>query len=87
MAFTALAQGNPALDARMQEIMHRPEFQNAKWGMKFYSPDTKQVIYSINTDQFFSPASAAKVRSRSIAATILDGRSLELKSPRISDGP
>ena len=46
---------------RIEEIMRRPEFQNARWGMKFYSPDTGQVIYSINSDQLFQPASAVKV--------------------------
>ena len=49
------------LDARIQEIMRRPEFHNARWGMKFYFPDAKQVIYSINSDQLFQPASAVKV--------------------------
>src|SRR5262245_8052467 len=46
---------------RIEEIMRRPEFQNARWGMQFYSPDTNQVIYSINSDQLFQPASAVKV--------------------------
>jgi D-alanyl-D-alanine carboxypeptidase/D-alanyl-D-alanine-endopeptidase (penicillin-binding protein 4) len=53
--------GSPTLDARIQEIMRRPEFHNARWGMQFYSPDTKQAIYSINSDQLFQPASAVKV--------------------------
>jgi serine-type D-Ala-D-Ala carboxypeptidase/endopeptidase (penicillin-binding protein 4) len=54
-------KGNLTLDARIQEIMRRPEFHNARWGMKFYSPGTKEVIYSINSDQLFQPASALKV--------------------------
>src|SRR5262249_44666758 len=32
-----------ALDARIQAILRRPEFHNARWGMKFYAPDTNQV--------------------------------------------
>ena len=31
--------------------------------MKFYSPDTKEVIYSINSDQLFNPGSAMKLSS------------------------
>src|SRR5262245_54570275 len=49
------------LATRIEEIMRRPQFQNARWGMQFYSPDTDQVIYSINSDQLFQPASAVKV--------------------------
>jgi serine-type D-Ala-D-Ala carboxypeptidase/endopeptidase (penicillin-binding protein 4) len=57
------ARGTEQLDVatRIEEIMRRPEFQNARWGMKFYSPDTNQVIYSLNSDQLFQPASAVKV--------------------------
>ncbi len=46
---------------RIQEIMRRPEFHNSRWGMAFYSPDTNQFVYSVNSDQLFQPASAAKV--------------------------
>jgi D-alanyl-D-alanine carboxypeptidase/D-alanyl-D-alanine-endopeptidase (penicillin-binding protein 4) len=53
--------GSSTLDARIQELMRRPEFQGARWGMKFYSPDTKRVIYSLNSDQLLQPASAMKV--------------------------
>jgi D-alanyl-D-alanine carboxypeptidase len=57
------ARGPEQIDVatRIEEIMRRPEFQNAHWGMQFYSPDTNQVIYSINSDQLFQPASAVKV--------------------------
>src|SRR5262249_5568551 len=46
---------------RISEIMRRPEFQNARWGMQFYFPDTNQVVHSINANQLFQPASAVKV--------------------------
>jgi hypothetical protein len=35
------------LDARIQEIMLRPEFHNARWGMQFYSPDTRERNFLI----------------------------------------
>jgi serine-type D-Ala-D-Ala carboxypeptidase/endopeptidase (penicillin-binding protein 4) len=47
--------------SRIEAIMRRPEFQNARWGMQFYSPDANHVIYSINSGQLFQPASAVKV--------------------------
>jgi serine-type D-Ala-D-Ala carboxypeptidase/endopeptidase (penicillin-binding protein 4) len=52
---------NRALDVRIQEILRRPEFRNARWGMKFYSPDANEVVYALNADQLFNPASAMKV--------------------------
>jgi D-alanyl-D-alanine carboxypeptidase/D-alanyl-D-alanine-endopeptidase (penicillin-binding protein 4) len=58
---TTSGQENRSLGARIQAIMNRPEFQSARWGMSFYAPNTKQVIYSINSDQLFRPASAVKV--------------------------
>jgi D-alanyl-D-alanine carboxypeptidase len=51
----------PDLAARIEEIMSRPEFQNGRWGMKFYDPTTNRIIYSINSDQLFHPASSMKV--------------------------
>jgi PBP4 family serine-type D-alanyl-D-alanine carboxypeptidase len=49
------------LSTRIEEIMRQPEFQNGRWGMKFYDPTTDQDIYSINSDQLFNPASSMKV--------------------------
>jgi PBP4 family serine-type D-alanyl-D-alanine carboxypeptidase len=51
----------PDLAARIEEVMSRPEFQNSRWGMKFYDPTTNQIIYSLNSDQLFYPASSMKV--------------------------
>lgn len=54
-------QEHSDLTTRLEEIMRRPEFHNARWGMKFSSPETNEVIYSLNSDQLFKPASAVKV--------------------------
>jgi D-alanyl-D-alanine carboxypeptidase len=72
------------LEARIQEIMERPEYRNAHWGMKFYSPDTEQVIYSINSDQLFQPASAVKVF---VAATACARARLSLSYAGLSHRP
>jgi len=74
------------LEARIQEIMHRPEYRNARWGMKFYSPDTKQVIYSINSDQLFQPASAVKVFVAATAFSAL-GPDYRFHTPVYRTGP
>jgi serine-type D-Ala-D-Ala carboxypeptidase/endopeptidase (penicillin-binding protein 4) len=57
----ARGPAQPDLAPRIEEIMSRPEFQNGRWGMKFYDPTTNQIIYSLNSDQLFNPASAVKV--------------------------
>ena len=54
-------KGRSALEDRIREILRRPEFRGARWGMKFYSPDAKEVLYALNADQLFNPASAMKV--------------------------
>jgi serine-type D-Ala-D-Ala carboxypeptidase/endopeptidase (penicillin-binding protein 4) len=51
----------PDIATRIEEIMSRPEFQNARWGMKFYDPTANRIIYSLNSDQLFHPASSMKV--------------------------
>jgi PBP4 family serine-type D-alanyl-D-alanine carboxypeptidase len=56
-----LGQEQPDLANRIEEIMRRPEFQNGRWGMKFYDPNTNRIIYSLNSDQLFTPASSMKV--------------------------
>src|SRR5262245_49378165 len=58
---TAPSPEQPDVATRIEQIMRRPEFQNARWGMQFYSPDATQVLYSINSGQLFQPASAVKV--------------------------
>jgi len=74
------------LDARIQEIMRRPEFHNAHWGMKFYSPGKRQVIYSINSDQLFQPASAVKVFVAGTAFSAL-GPDYRFRTPVYRTGP
>ncbi|HXY37708.1 MAG TPA: D-alanyl-D-alanine carboxypeptidase/D-alanyl-D-alanine-endopeptidase [Planctomycetaceae bacterium] len=75
-----------ALDARIQEILRRPEFRNARWGMKFYSPNTKDVIYSLNPDQLFNPGSAMKVFIAGTAFTSL-GPDYRFHTPVYRTGP
>jgi len=46
---------------KMHEIMTRPEFEGARWGMDFYAPATGETIFSYNADQYFMPASSMKI--------------------------
>lgn len=49
------------LPATIQEIIHRPEFQGSRWGMRFRSLDTGRSVYAMNSDQLFVAGSAFKV--------------------------
>jgi D-alanyl-D-alanine carboxypeptidase/D-alanyl-D-alanine-endopeptidase (penicillin-binding protein 4) len=46
---------------RIQKVMNRPEFAHASFGIEFYSLDSGKVIYSLNADKMFVPASTTKI--------------------------
>ena len=57
----AFAQSRPSLTERIQSVMARPEFAHANFGIEFYSLDTGKVIYALNADKLFVPASTTKL--------------------------
>jgi D-alanyl-D-alanine carboxypeptidase/D-alanyl-D-alanine-endopeptidase (penicillin-binding protein 4) len=54
------AQSSASLAERIQKVMDRPEFAHANFGIEFYSLDTGKVIYSLNANKLFVPASTTK---------------------------
>jgi N-acyl-D-amino-acid deacylase len=54
------AQSEHSLAQRMQKIISRPEFAHANFGIEFYSLDTGKVLYALNGDKLFVPASTTK---------------------------
>jgi PBP4 family serine-type D-alanyl-D-alanine carboxypeptidase len=54
---------NPSspLAQRIEQIMSRPEFRHALFGIKFYSLDTGKTLYELNADKLFKPASTTKL--------------------------
>ncbi len=55
------AQSSATLAERIQKVMNRPEFAHANFGIKFVSLDTGKVLYSLNADKLFVPASTTKL--------------------------
>ena len=55
------AQQSPTLAASIQKIIDRPEFKHANFGIEFYDLATNTVIYSLNPDKLFTPASTTKL--------------------------
>src|SRR5438445_524617 len=58
---TALAQQNSAIAASIQKVIDRPEFKRSNFGIEFYDLATGAVIYSLNADKMFTPASTTKI--------------------------
>ena len=55
------AQSSPTLAERIQKVISRPEFARANFGIKFVSLDTGKVLYSLNSNKLFVPASTTKL--------------------------
>lgn len=57
---TLRAQSPASLAERIQKVMSHPEFAHANFGVEFYSLDTGKVIYALNGNKLFVPASTTK---------------------------
>lgn len=55
------AQSPDTLESRIQKIIARPEFAHSNFGIKFLDLDTGKVVYSLNADKLFVPASTTKL--------------------------
>jgi len=55
------AQSSATLADRIQKVMSRPEFAHANFGIKFVSLETGAVLYSLNSNKLFVPASTTKL--------------------------
>jgi N-acyl-D-amino-acid deacylase len=57
----ANAQSSATLAERIQKVIDRPEFAHANFGIKFVSLGTGKVLYSLNSNKLFVPASTTKL--------------------------
>ena len=55
------AQGTDSLEARIQKVMERPEFARSNFGIEFYDLETGKIVYALNGDKLFVPASTTKL--------------------------
>jgi len=67
----ASGQTSPVLAARIAAIVSRPEYSHSRFGMEFYSLDTRKVIYALNEQQFFVPGSTTKLLSEGTLMKLL----------------
>jgi D-alanyl-D-alanine carboxypeptidase/D-alanyl-D-alanine-endopeptidase (penicillin-binding protein 4) len=56
-----------ALQKRINEIVGNPRYASAFWGVKIASLDSGRVLYSMNEQKLFSPASNSKLYTMALA--------------------
>jgi dihydroorotase/N-acyl-D-amino-acid deacylase len=79
LASTVPAQNNggtnssatESLAARIERIMSRPEFKYTSFGIEFYSLDTGQPVYELNSGKLFTPGSTTKLLTEGTALALL----------------
>jgi PBP4 family serine-type D-alanyl-D-alanine carboxypeptidase len=67
----ARAQSSAPLEQRIKAIMDRPEFAHSRFGIKFISADTGNVVYELNSQQLFVPGSTTKLLTEGTALELL----------------
>jgi D-alanyl-D-alanine carboxypeptidase/D-alanyl-D-alanine-endopeptidase (penicillin-binding protein 4) len=72
--FLLLPPPAPAADdlaARIDEVIHGPNYKSARWGILVVEAEGDKVVYSHNADLLFSPASVTKLYSCAAAMVAL----------------
>ena len=67
----AATAAQPAPDKRIRQVMERPEFAHALWGMEFYDLGARKTVSAVNRDQLFVPGSTTKLVSTGTALQLL----------------
>jgi PBP4 family serine-type D-alanyl-D-alanine carboxypeptidase len=57
----ARAQSTSTLTERIQRVTASPEFAHANFGIEFYSLDSGKVVFALNPEKMFVPASTTKL--------------------------
>ena len=66
-----LAQSGSTLKERIERIIGREEYRHAIFGIEFYSLDSKKVLYALNSEKLFLPASTTKLMTEGTALNLL----------------
>jgi D-alanyl-D-alanine carboxypeptidase/D-alanyl-D-alanine-endopeptidase (penicillin-binding protein 4) len=68
-----MAQSSGPLSDRIQAVMARPEFAHSNFGIEFFDVQTGQVLYALNADKMFVPASTTKLLTEGTVLAKLGG--------------
>ena len=61
------------VEARVQRVMARPEFARSNFGIEFFDLETGKVLYAVNADKLFVPASTTKLLTEGTVLARLGG--------------
>jgi len=67
----APGENKTALAARIREIISRPEYKHASFGVEVYSLDDDKVLYELHPQQLFTPGSTTKLLTEGTALELL----------------
>jgi dihydroorotase/N-acyl-D-amino-acid deacylase len=82
-----LANGQQiSLADRIRQVISRPEFAHASFGIEFYSLDQKRAVFALNADKLFTPASTTKLLTEGTAMALL-GTGYRFHTPVYRTGP
>jgi len=73
IASLAFAQSPTPLAARVQAVMARPVFAHSSFGVEFFDVHSGEVLYALNADRMFVPASTTKLLTEGIVLAKLGG--------------
>ena len=67
----AAQAGRSKLEDAIQQVAQRPEFGHSIFGVEVYSLDENKVLYALNGQQLFTPASTTKLLTEGTALELL----------------
>jgi D-alanyl-D-alanine carboxypeptidase/D-alanyl-D-alanine-endopeptidase (penicillin-binding protein 4) len=73
IASWAFAQSPTPLAARIQAVMARPVFAHSSFGVQFFDVKSGEVLYALNADRMFVPASTTKLLTEGTVLAKLGG--------------
>lgn len=72
LASASAAHGqNASLESKIGEVTSRAEFSHSSFGVEVYSLDQNEIVYALNAQQFFTPASTTKLFTEGTALELL----------------
>jgi PBP4 family serine-type D-alanyl-D-alanine carboxypeptidase len=67
------AETPDSVEARVQRVMAGPEFARSNFGIEFFDLETGKVLYALNADKLFVPASTTKLLTEGTILAKLGG--------------
>lgn len=68
-----LAQSTSTFAGRIQQIMSRPVYAHAQFGIEVYSLDSAKPVFELNSQKLFVPGSTTKLFTEGTALELLGG--------------